>query len=310
MITENFLDEDVAYLLGLIVMRGELYDHGSERGITIEFPFKSLQVEGYDQKVHLQLSVNRIRDRIQELVETFVRVEEVGNSFIFSVRFLQNPVTWRNLRYLLGNHRSYKDFRVPPNIMNAPRSIQVEFMRGVADVGGFIRDSNRYIDERRRVYLEVHNRNWVLPIQLCALLQQKLDVPVQLVQWGHPNTREPKGGSHWSREHQVKVFAEAFESIGFGVEYKNETLRKFARQDRKRHGALHKCNPNPEIRRVKKKRKHPGENNATLPARLRGKHFNAYWQICLTMGCKQCVSLTEPLPLENDVDEEAEVENE
>lgn len=184
MITENFLDEDVAYLLGLIVMRGELYDHGTERGITIEFPFKSLQVEGYDQHIHLQLSVNRIRDRVQELVETFVRVEQVGNSFIFSVRFLQNPVTWRNLRYLLGNHRSYKDFRIPPSIMNAPRAIQVEFMRGVADVGGFIRDSNRYVDGRRRVYLEVHNRNWVLPIQLCALLQQKLDIPVQLIQWG------------------------------------------------------------------------------------------------------------------------------
>jgi len=55
MIVENFLDEDVAYLLGLIVMRGQLYDRGPERGIIIEFPFKSLQVEGYDQELHLQL---------------------------------------------------------------------------------------------------------------------------------------------------------------------------------------------------------------------------------------------------------------
>lgn len=64
MITENYLDEDVASLLGLIVMRGQLHDRGSERGITVEFPFKSLAVEGYNQELYLQLSANRIRDRI------------------------------------------------------------------------------------------------------------------------------------------------------------------------------------------------------------------------------------------------------
>jgi hypothetical protein len=192
MITENFLDEDVAYLLGLIVMRGQLYDRGSERGIIIEFPFKSLEVEGYKQELHLQLSVNRIRDRVQQLVESFVQVEESSGAFIFTIRFLQNPVTWRNLRYLLGNHHSYKDFRVPASIMQAPRPIQAEFIRGVADVGGFIRDSNRYLDGRRRVYLEINNRNWILPIQLCALLQQKLDIPVQSLQWGIRTRASPK----------------------------------------------------------------------------------------------------------------------
>lgn len=309
MITENYLDEDVAYLLGLIVMRGQLHDRSAEHSVTIEFPFKNLEVGGFDQELYLQLSVNRIRDRIQELVESHVRVGETSGAFIFSIRFLQNPVTWRNLRYLLGNQRTYKDFQVPANIMNAPRSIQMEFMRGVADVGGFIRNSNRYIDGRRRVYLEVHNHNWILPIQLCALLQQKLDVPVQLIQWGHPNTREPQGGSHWNREHQVKIFAEAFEPIGFTIEYKNKTLQKFARQDRKLHGALNKCNPNPEIRRFHKKKRHPDEKSSALPARLRNHHYDAYWQICVALGCKQCMSATMPLPLDSDVDEESDVEN-
>ncbi len=308
MITENYLDEDVAYLLGLTVMRGQLYDHGSEHGITIEFPFKSLRVEGYDQELHLQVSVNRIRDRIQELVESLVQVEEASGVFIFSVRFLRNPVTWRNLRYHLGNRRSYKEFQIPSSIMNAPREIQTEFMRGVADVGGFVRDSNRYIDGRRRVYLEVHNRNWILPIQLCALLQQKLDVPVQLIQWGHPNVREPGGGSHWAREHQVKIFAEAFEPVGFTIEYKNKTLRKFARQDHKLRGGLVLCNPNEDIRRVKVKKRHPDEKSSALPARLRNHHFDAYWQICLELGCKQCVSVEGAEPLEHDIDEETEVE--
>lgn len=70
------MDEDVACLFGLIVMRGQLYDRGSERGTIIEFPFKSLRVEGYDQELYLQLSANH-RDRVQELVESFARVEEI-----------------------------------------------------------------------------------------------------------------------------------------------------------------------------------------------------------------------------------------
>ena len=60
--------------------------------------------------------------------------------------------------------------------------------------------------------------------------------------------------------------------------------------DRKVGGkAPSKCNPNPEIRRITRKPKHPGEKSKDLlPANLR-KHFNAYWQICLALGCDQCV---------------------
>jgi hypothetical protein len=126
---------------------------------------------------------------------------------------------------------------------------------------------------------------------------------------GHPNTREPKGGLNWSREHQLRIFAESFESIGSTIGYKNETLTKFARQDRKLRKVAHKCNPNPEIRRVHKKKRHPEEKSAALPTRLRNRHFNAYWQICLALGCKQCVSAPEGLLLELD-DEESEVEAE
>jgi hypothetical protein len=145
---------------------------------------------------------------------------------------------------------------------------------------------------KNRVYLELPNRNWKLPIQVCALLQQDLNVPVQLIQWGHPNTREPNQnrakGSTWAREHQIKIFAEAFLPIGFYVKYKQEILEEFSEHDKKRPGNINKCNPNPRIRQVRKKPKHIEENNSLLPTRVRGKHFNTYWQICLALGCKQC----------------------
>jgi hypothetical protein len=169
--------------------------------------------------------------------------------------------------------------------------VKVEFMRGVADAGGFIRNSNSYTNGKRRVYIEVNNQNWNLPIQICALLQQDLGVPVQMINWGHPNLRGPNvpEGHGWSKEHQIKIFAEAFVKIGFHVRYKQKILEEFATADRRIGArAFSNCNPNPDLRQIRRKPRHSAERSGFLPAVLRRKHFDAYWQICLAMGCSQC----------------------
>ena len=199
---------------------------------------------------------------------------------------------WRNLVYLLGNERSYKEFTVPQAIMDAPDQLKVEFLRGIGDAGGFIRDSNNYMGLKRRVYIEVNNKNWLLPIQLCKIFQQDLDIPVHLIQWGHPNTRTPgvHSGKSWAKEHQVKIFAEHFIRVGFYVDYKQKILEEFVNADSKIDQRLPPlCNPNPKIRRLQKKPKHPDESSNYLPREMRGKHFNAYWELCVNLGCQQCV---------------------
>ena len=296
MTTENYLDPDVAYLLGLITIRGELYESQGDKRIVIQFPFKSLIAEGIkthvDQKDQLDMAVNRIRDRLQELVESHIDVDRGNNEIIFSMRFLRNSMVWRNIRYMFGRKRSFREFEIPRSILEAlDDAIKIEFLRGVADAGGFVRPSNHYLNGKNRVYIEVNNRNWKLPTQLCRLMQVDLDVPVQLIQWGHPNVRQPnkKEGTAWAKEHQVKIFVEEFAKIGFYVRYKEKILKELVRADQKVGGKNpQKCNPNPEIRRIKKKPKHPGEKSNIVPKKLR-KHFNAYWQICLTLGCDQCV---------------------
>jgi len=178
--------------------------------------------------------------------------------------------------------------------MDAPQDLKLEFMRGVADAGGFIRDSNNYMGLKRRVYIEVNNRNWVLPIELCKILQQDLRVPVQLIQWGHPNTRTPgvQSGRSWAKEHQVKLFAEHFSKVGLYTDYKQKILDEFATADKDLDQTLPPfCNPNPRVRRLQKKPKHRDESSNYLPARIRRKHFDAYWQICVDMGCQQCVEV-------------------
>ncbi len=302
MITENYLDPDVAYFLGLIAIRGTLLESGSDKRIIIEFPFKSLTAHGttkkFDQKQHIDIAVNHIRERLEELLEGHIQIKRGASQVTFVVRFLRNSMTWRNIRYLFGDKTSYTEFQIPRSIFDSPdETTKLEFMRGVADAGGFIRQSNYHPNKKRRVYIEVNNQNWFLPIELCALLQQHLKVPVQNLQWGHPNVRQPNQpkGTSWAKEHQIKIFAEAFGKVGFHVGYKQEILEEFIEEDARNPAAIPpNCNPNPKIRKIKKKPAHPGEKSNILPAVLRGKHFDGYWQICLALGCQQCIEIYDP----------------
>lgn len=296
--SENYLDPDVAYLLGMIVARGKFVDNDASKLIVIEFPAKNLLAESktksFNQEEHLQQSLYRIRERLDELLEAKTEVKTVRGHVSLTIRFHSRNLTWRNLTHILGPSTSYHDFGVPQNVFDSTTDVKREFVRGVADCAGFIRDSNNYMGGKRRVYIEINNKNWTLPIQLCKLLQVDLNIPVQLIQWGHPNTREPhkkNGGTSWAKEHQVKIFAENFLSVGFYVDYKQQILEEFADEDREVSvGNLRKCNPNPKIRKVTKKPAHPGERDTKIPTQLRGRHFNAFWQICTRLGCTQCIA--------------------
>lgn len=297
-VSENYLDTDVAYFLGLIVARGSLIESQGDRKIVIDFPYKSLTAEGitkkYSQEDHLYYSISQLRERLIELTESHITINKGQHNYTLLTRFLRNSMVWRNIRYLLKDGTNYFDFQVPYQIFEAGIDIKKEFLRGVADCAGFIRNSNNYMGGKRRVYIEISNKNWFLPVQLCELFQRHLNVRVHAIQWGHPNTREPskrQAGRTWAREHQIKIFSEAFEPVGFYVKYKQEILDEFIKADRKLPGNIAACNPNPGVRRIIKKPKHPEESNKNLPAPLKGKHFNTYWQICLALGCKQCIKV-------------------
>ena len=291
---ENYLDPDVAYLLGMIVGRGSFTDSGDNRRLVIEFPYRALYASGisetFKQKIHLQVAVNQIRDRIQQLVDAAFSIDITNTNVRFIMRFMYNSMAWRNLRFITESFQNYRTSTVPPRIFDAPADIQREFVRGLADVCGFVRTSNKYYRGRHRVYIEIPGKNWRLPITLCRLLQVNLGVSVQMIQWNHPNTRIPtKTDSKLTgREHQIKIFAEAFQSIGFHVDYKQTILDEFANFNKDNYGLASPCNPNPEAHPNRRKPDHPEENSNLIPKRIRGRHFDAYWQICSALGCTQC----------------------
>jgi hypothetical protein len=294
----DYLDADVAYLLGLIVARGELTESGGVKRIVIEFPFKNLEVEGVEKKLvqkdKILLSLDPVIRRIQELADLNIRKEEAEQSVYLIMETLKETVFLRNIKHLLKGKTTHYEFEIPIEILQCnDENIKKEFVRGYADVAGSARVANRNKWGRHRIYLDVLNRNWRLPVQLCHLLQDHLGVPVDTITYGHPNIRDPeleeyKAGREtaWAREHQVKVFAEEFEKIGFYMEHKREILKELAEYNRSENFARAEfCNPCKRVKAQTQKKKHPGENSKLLPEEIRGKHFDSYRQICIALGC-------------------------
>ena len=296
----DYLDNDVSYLLGLTVGRGTITRTGSIQRLVIEFPFVNLKVEGitksFDQKDKLVIGLNPIRSRVDELADINVRQDVTDNSVVLTFESMKNSIFWRNIQLLTGGKTSFREFQVPQQILDADETVQKEFLRGYADACGSVRASNyeqraSSLPKRYRVYLDVQNPNWILPRQLCYLLQDRLGVPVQTITYGHPNIRDPglkeyKEGKKnaWMREHQIKVFCEYFEKIGFYMEHKQEILKELAAANRTGfpEGPPGFCNPPKNLR---PKARHPMERSVHLPRELRGKHYDSYWQICADLGC-------------------------
>jgi hypothetical protein len=298
-----FIDEDMAYLFGLISGRGTLKDDGGLKQIIISFPYRSLEASGVytkiNQKDKILISLDSIVNRIGELAGTLPKKIPTQSTVDIVIDLHNNNLLWRNLKALANHGKSYMDIEIPPVIISASEVIKKEFIRGMADVTAYARSGNVFTDGRHRIYFEIHNANWKMPIELCLILQSKpLCIPVQTIDWGHPNIRNGYAKEYdagkktaWAREHQLKVFADDFESIGFRIEHKNLILKEMAEFNRMHHpNTKHKlCNPPKTIN--KHKVDHPAEQSDRLPQELRGKHFDAYWQVCGGMGCTQFRSI-------------------
>lgn len=303
----DYFDADVAYLIGLIVARGQLIEQSDERRIIIEFPGSTMQVEGinsvFDQPTEIKLGLVDIASRLRNLLETDIDILDSGHgTHRLLVRFHRNNMMWRNIRTILGDSVHFGAFTVPDILFepDTPVDWRREFLRGFADVAGNIRRANRYVDGRNRVRLDVLNykENWDLPIRLCRLLQDYMEVPVQLITWGHPNMGRD------FREHQLNIFAVPFLKIGFSFRHKQKVLDELASADQQNFPNA-RYTPCPGERAIR----HPKENDEReadkthLPEALCGKHFNAYWQICRALGCPK-------RPTQQDMDYQEDVEQE
>ena len=307
-IEDDYIDPDVAYLLGLIVARGQIIQKPPLYEIVIGFPMGNLHIEAedlegviqkFDIKTSIQLGMGQIRERLIELMDCDVKVNSTDNSNSIVLTMTRRTMAWRNIMMHLEQKTDFRHMSVPKTLFHeaVTSDVRLEFIRGFADVAANMRRSNNHFGNHNRVRLDVLNDNWDLPIQLCLLMQQHLEIPVQSIIWGHPNMNRE------FREHMINVFVEPFQKIGSTFNHKQQVLNILTEQDKMRPSRPNLYSPCPGRRRRRgAKDPHPDEISKKLPDNVR-QHFDAYWQICKAVGC---TVEPEPGPLFASVDVEVD----
>lgn len=226
-IADDYMDVDVAYLLGMIMARGTFHVERDIKRLLIQFPYQLMEVKGipgsklkFNQETEIRLSLDDVRRRINELLEVNVDLEKSAYEVILKATFTKNTMSWRNLRLLCGNKFTYNEFCMPEGMFDMPEDIQREFIRGIADASASPSDADRDQIGLQRIVIQFQNLNWILPIQVCKLLQENLGMNVQHILWGHPNIRtSSQVDESWAKEHRLRIYAEDFVPIGFNFKY-------------------------------------------------------------------------------------------
>lgn len=281
----NFLTPDISYLLGLITGRGEIQYNQDVKKIVIDFEFKSLESKAitkvFDQRLHIQTSLDPVVYRLQQMG---INVQKnTGDRISLVLTWIKEDIAWLFIKFLINGTRfTYHDFLVPESMFETTDVNKREFLRGLADVTGFVRKSNVDQTGKHRVYIEISNKNWFLPPEICQLAQS-VGIAIQYIGYGHPNIRGGEGTS-WAKEHQIKIYAECFESIGFYISHKNEALIELVEYN-KSNFTSKKTLCTGLASRVKVKEVRSDEIHEKLPTELNGKHFNGFKEICKCLGC-------------------------
>jgi hypothetical protein len=323
-------NSQLAYLAGLIVGRGRLFDSGRA---VIEFSHTNKTISGiahcpkcnsvatqknkfyscknpkcgnsgfepnqntYDQVAETKASIN---DEIIPFLKAKLNFKEsvMANPSI-TLLIMDFEITdqgWKDLTEILGKQFHFHSGRIPKQISSFEKFLQIEFINGMLDTSGFC-NSGGWLPRkgltseiRQRVYFQVV-RNWNLTVEIDNFLREEFNVPIQTIDWGHPNIRdanliEAQAGksSAYAREHQLKVYPEYLKDFRFRISSKQKMLDELL-QHNVDGGFSNREDWFPPKKIGSFKAHHPDEQNPRMALPVR-KHFDAFWQINLALGCK------------------------
>lgn len=292
------MNNEMAYLLGLISGNGDIQRGNTETNITIEIPHKKMKTEFEDDvRIYVKASIIDIKEILVPLLGTSMTFTQNPNISFLSFRKPNEDYLIREILRYVGNATSHENIRISPEVFDFTYDEKIQFIKGFADVTGYIRRSNYFFDkEMHRVYIEIPH-NWKLVSDFCNLLRS-VDIPVQNIDWAHPNMRDGNlikynqgKTDFWKKEHQVKIYANEFEKVGFAVLHKKEALDEFSNelvafiemQGKKASDVTHRYYWELSGRK-KKKPYHPGIHDPIIPEKIRGKNYNSWKDIAFDLG--------------------------
>jgi hypothetical protein len=292
------MNNEMAYILGMICGNGEIKRGNSDTIFSIEIPHKKLTTdEHHDIKLYIKASITDIRNIIEPLIGTGLSSIQPKSATVLSFSKPNTDYITREILQFIGMATSHNDVKLHEKIFAFSKDEKRQFLKGFADVTGYIRRSNYFFDKHmHRVYLEIPY-NWELVVNISNLLKD-IDIPVQSIDWAHPNMRDPQlikynKGNHsfWKKEHQIKIYANEFLPIGFGVIHKQQSLEMFSAEliaGLKTQGIYATDRTHlfywQGKGKLKNKPSHPCEHDDFIPVEIRGKHFNSWKEIAKELG--------------------------
>lgn len=253
----------------------------------------------YEQK---ESTLSSLKNNIIPFLSNFyknVKFEFLGNEHMtfLIIDFENDAFAFERLQQYFDGTYGFDTFSIPKELYSATKGEKQEFITGFLDTAGFFNSGNWFSRNgtngkgRMRVFIQIV-RNWKMPVLICNFLKKELRLPVQTIDWGHPNIRDSNMKDYfylnplsWSREHQVKVFPEYYSQFKLRIAYKQEMFTELINHNKKvNFNLLEDCNPPSLVSKKRIKAFHPGEEDIRIPLEVR-KHFDAYWQVCHNLGC-------------------------
>ena len=283
----------MAYLIGMILGNGEVQRKSDATTITIELPHKNLiDDEGREVSVYVKSSLADIRNIVEPLIGHSLPITQSKRATQISFTKPNEDYTMREIMRFIGNGVHHSTMTMNDELFRMTTDEKKELLRGIADVTGYIRKSNLAFgqDGCHRVYIEIPG-NWQMVIDIANMLKD-LDIPVQTIDFGHPNFRDSNLKKYnegkpyyWKKEHQVKIWANEFLPIGFNIVHKQRALEKYADElldyldENKTHQFYWE-----KTQRKKSKPFHPMVTDEHIPTAVRGKHYESWTELAKDLG--------------------------
>lgn len=288
---EQIVDHDISYFLGLCVARGEM--NSEQMLIRFRYTSDTIRVPpGSDSDFSRKsreyvIDVVQLEKSLASFFQTDITASKTDSTYTLTVPMREGSFARKTMVGILGDRNfSYRKSRIPRAILAASLDIKRTFIQGIADACSCPTYSDRDQAGRCRICIDIPFDNWLLPLEICRVLQEDLDVKVANILWGHPNVRAPNelNSRSWAKEHRIRIFAPEFEKVGFRFEFKTELLEEFCKWNERKPKPKKFCCP--VSTRENEKPDHPGEQDTRLPENQR-RHFDNYREICASLGCAQ-----------------------
>lgn len=287
------MNNEMAYLIGMILGNGEIQRGMQDTTVTIDIPHKNLLTDdGKDVEIYVKASLMDIMAVVNPLLGTKINYTSAGKSTKISFTKSNTDYAMREIVRLIGSGVHHSTMTVSPELFELSADEKKSLLRGFADVTGYIRRSNIAFGQEgaHRVYLEIPG-NWQLLIDIANMLKS-IDIPVQTIDFGHPNFRDPQmkkynegAVNYWKKEHQLKIWAVEFKPVGFIIKHKEQALMTLSAEQEQSMDTA-KTHLFYWEKKIKQGNKpiHPGENDESLPAEIRGKHFDSWTELAKELG--------------------------